>query len=58
MSRFSPLLFAVGFGLFTSLTTLTSCGDNTEDPIDKPTKEENVQQALKKPLKAILEFIK
>ncbi len=48
MSRFSTLLFAVGFGLFASLTTLTSCGDNTDDPIDKPTKEENVQQALKK----------
>ena len=27
MSRFSSVLFAVGFGLFASLTTLVSCGD-------------------------------
>ena len=27
MSRFSSVLFAVGFGLLASLTTLVSCGD-------------------------------
>lgn len=32
MSRFSTLLFAVVFCLFASLPTLTSCGDNTDEP--------------------------
>lgn len=31
MTKFSSVLFAVGFGLFASLTTLVSCGD-TDDP--------------------------
>ena len=45
MSRFSSVLFAVGFGLFASLTTLVSCGDTSDDPIDTPTKEESTHKA-------------
>lgn len=45
MSRFSSVLFAVGFGLFASLTTLVSCGDTSDDPIDSPTKEESTHKA-------------
>lgn len=45
MSRFSSVLFAVGFGLFASLTTLASCGDTSDDPIDTPTKEESTHKA-------------
>ena len=34
MTKFSSVLFAVGFGLFASLTTLVSCGDTDHsDPI-------------------------
>lgn len=45
MSRFSSVLFAVGFGLFASLTTLVSCGDTSDDPIDTPSKEESTHKA-------------
>lgn len=45
MSSFSSVLFAVGFGLFASLTTLVSCGDTSDDPIDTPTKEESTHKA-------------
>ena len=45
MSRFSSVLFAVGFGLFAPLTTLVSCGDTSDDPIDTPTKEESTHKA-------------
>lgn len=45
MSRFSSVLFAVGFGLFASLTILASCGDTSDDPIDTPTKEESTHKA-------------
>ena len=45
MSRFSSVFFAVGFGLFASLTTLVSCGDTSDDPIDTPTKEESTHKA-------------
>lgn len=45
MSSFSSVLFAVGFGLFASLTTLVSCGDTSDAPIDTPTKEESTHKA-------------
>lgn len=47
MSRFSSVLFAVGIGLFASLTTLVSCGD-TDNSIPASSKVDEAKEGTYK----------
>lgn len=47
MSRFSSVLFAVGFGLFASLTALVSCGD-TDNSVPASSKVDEAKEGIYK----------
>ena len=47
MSRFSSVLFTVGFGLFASLTTLVSCGD-TDNSVPASSKVDEAKEGIYK----------